>query len=767
MVIPYAVWGFENLDELEARAQRKITNVFYSGESASNSYIWQPITMTYTDNTSGHEVTLFSQLPNVNCGNSVTEYGWQPWSADGKRIAISIDIDVGSYTRTDGYPWFVARSDGSYLRPLSETVNRTTTRQWYFDWSPSEPNVVYHMGLNRHLVTGKDQNAIYKVTVSDNTASNQLWVDILPGDTSTSLAGNWKNAITPDGKLYVTSAPLEAVNPLYIIDLENKTNKLNYNLPTLDSYWGNTVTTDNSLHDEEFLGNSSIGYWIDFYTAGERTHWRMRPWGTDNLAPVHSVDHSSPYDWWVGADAQKEVQVLNGSPYDGPLPDFAGHYWSHNVGNRWGDMMAFSDGDLAGGPGLAVWDIANSTATGGWANGGSQYSTWTAWSDYIAGSVGPVYDRVGIMKYNSNLEHSYIAYLHSRTTGDLSNPAQSPDGTKVAMRSDWLNPTAGIANLFVAVAYYPYPPEITGATYSGGNVTITWDYRHTTGTPRTYTTRGWPNPASDNPPSPREVAAFRLWSSTDNATWTPVSGTVMYSNVGGAWADNSWSKTVAQGNNTTRYYAVTAIEHSGLESGSLSNTWKVVVGAGSLTSSAQQTAYPANPGGKTNFYTNTPVSMSAPTVTHCISNACSGKTPLPNSAGQYWIRWSIPTGDETIRYFNIYALDGDAPTASQTRRIYSIPKSAFTGGTGDIVDWLGNTSGNTRYLVTAVDYQGNESGGVASPAPDGGASGGGGGGGCNTVGSSGSRNDLLGTLGIYLSPPLFLLIRRTFFARKD
>ena len=59
---------------------------------------------------------------------------------------------------------------------------------------------------------------------------------------------------------------------------------------------------------------------------------------------------------------------------------------------------------------------------------------------------------------------------HSATVGDFTHPSQSPDGTKAAVRSDWLNPGTAQSDLFVAVAYWPHPPEITSVGATGGTV---------------------------------------------------------------------------------------------------------------------------------------------------------------------------------------------------------------------------------------------------------------------------------------------------------
>lgn len=110
----------------------------------------------------------------------------------------------------------------------------------------------------------------------------------------------------------------------------------------------------------------------------------------------------------------------------------------------------------------------------------------------------------------------------------------------------------------------------------------------------------------------------------------------------------------------------------------------------------QQSTYPANPGGKSVFYTAAPAAPSAFTYAHQLAPA--------TTAGQYTLTWTEPSDTSMVRYYNIYAKDGSAPTAVQQARIASVPK-----GTVKYIDWAGNPDGSTQYIITSVDYQGNES----------------------------------------------------------
>ncbi len=197
-----------------------------------------------------------------------------------------------------------------------------------------------------------------------------------------------------------------------------------------------------------------------------------------------------------------------------------------------------------------------------------------------------------------------------------------------------------------AVAYYPYPPTITGASKVGANVRISWN------SPK-YTTRGWPNEGTDPPPEPKEIKYYHVWASFDNSTWSELTTT------GVPFGTNYYH--VTQSNNTTRYYAVTSEEHSRLESRTLSNTWRVTLDEyGNVAISEEASPYPNNPGGVTPFWTI------APPVP---SNFSIAKQSTP---GHYRLSWTEPTYSK-IRYYNIYYSTEGTPPVDQRYRIASVP----------------------------------------------------------------------------------------------
>ena len=98
------------------------------------------------------------------------------------------------------------------------------------------------------------------------------------------------------------------------------------------------------------------------------------------------------------------------------------------------------------------------------------------------------------------------------------------------------------------------------------------------------------------------------------------------------------------------------------------------------------------------------------------SGTGSQSAPYPSSPGDlddistsdFYTSFSIEN-TSLIRYYNIYAEDGSTPTVHQENRIASISADACSDGNCSWVDWLGDTNGTTRYAITAVDSQGNES----------------------------------------------------------
>lgn len=702
LLLSSQVLAFENLDELEARTSRKTTNTFYSGEDGT-TYVWQPQTVIYKDTSTNHEMILWTQSDGTVLGTrwgDGWEYDWQPWSADGKRIAFFANLDVGCYSR-NSYPWFSARTDGTAWRPMCESSSRSVSRRKYPDWSPSIPEVAYVTGYNYEGNSGLDQNGVYREVFTDSDITSTLIVDMIPGNTSTARHGGLKDRITGDG-LYLLEGNYLEDEPYYVVQIEpsgSRQLKVSWNLPTLDTYWGGTVNpADGHSHDSMVSGNTAHGYWFYFMPSGASDWWRIRLWGSDGGAPNHVQDHTSSgspgyYTWWNDdgqgsdewdetnqlPDSNKEVQAI-GNEYDtGNIPGFATSIsadFSHASPDRHGTYMVSSVDGAYRMPGALSLEGTSSQVSV--QDTGTTYHAWTGWSDYFISNCGS--SALCATLYNSFTasDHILIGEVHSALIGDYINPGQSPDGTKGSAKTTWLTGSSdgSLGNLIIGVAYYPYPPQITSVTASGGTVTVNFDWSS-----GKFTTRGWPDEDSDPPPPPRETDYFRLWrsSSGNDGTWTPLGTTdctifSLYDFSDGSGDHNGgWSVTDTPGDGTW-YYGVTAVEHSGLESRSLSNVFSITLSSGAGTGS-QSAAYPISPGTDSDFYGNT----------------------------------FVASNKSIIRHYNIYANDGSSPSVQQQDLIASISHNYDLDADGIIqwVDWLGDRGGTTNYVVAAVDTQGN------------------------------------------------------------
>ena len=684
ILFPVFLFAQHQVDELISRVSRKSINTYYSGESGSY-YFRQPNTVAFKDSATNHLVWLWTQ---TNDAYSVTanEYGNQPWSADGKYFLIQQNLSTSAFTKGSGYweyLWIIQRADGTKKRVMPNSASRVSYHDYYADWSPTKPDILYKFGRNYSGNAGYDPNAIYKVTVTDSNETSSQIVDFIPGNNSTEL-GSVKDNITADGRYMIGMAWAET-QPIYVahIDTTSPDTVLSYNVPSLDTYWWSTPADQSHFHDEMLVGSRTTGYWLYFlYTTG--SWWRTRLWGTDSNAPNHTTDNSSPYDWWEGTEAQKEVQPVNG--LTGTAPWTGQAYWSHGTASRWGYWFALSNTEGAGGVGPGTWNVENHSELATAEGLGTQYHAWTGWTDYTFNTTGTTSaNKAEIMKYDDATQEYTIFNSLSATASEFTKPGQSPDGTKGVIHSDWLQPTNGQSDIYVIVNYFPYPPNIDSVKGSGGTVTVSVDWDSLESNVfRTYTTIGWPD-TTDDPPPPREIAYFRLWRSSDGSTWTRVD-TVNYNIFdrydfadGVYTGDSVWMLTDTPGDGTW-YYGVTSVEWSGLESRNLSNVFSITVSSGSGTGS-QSSNYPLNPGdldnpGTSDFYT----SFNDSTYT---------------------------------QYVNIYAEDGSSPTISQRNLVGSISINAAVNDTITWVDWLGNTNGTTQYVAAYVDYQGNISNAVA------------------------------------------------------
>jgi hypothetical protein len=678
----------ENLDEIDARKSR-VSAAPWGKAYFENptTLVWPPETLQYTDSVTGHEV--WRMIGGKLLKNSLPDLGHAHYSADGARFAVGSnrdtsacvdDNEVSTNQTYQGTP-MVMRSDGSYLRPTDNGPFETFVGARYLNWNTVTPDVYYGFSKASGGV-GSLTDELYKTTVSDTSISKTLAIDIGSGG-----GASVEHSTSPDGQTMIAFAG----GILYVVDVSTQPASLIESWSqtrALDSgdWWGNSpLTMTGSTPTWHYIGLHGVGASERIYQMqdGYSGVWSMELTGTAaDGGPEHIEDHTAPYDWGgirpvhTSQSNDETCAVAYRSPWccDGDAGTDCDTYLSHNTYDRWGKYLIGMNSSVH--RAFGIWDLSSHTWVDHEVSVPSYdwHFDWNSWSDYFAASPSSKLDsfsatgnikavlRDGSTTFDVAVPHT--REMNSTDYNSLPRVTQSPDGTKYVFHSDFLQSAANAWDVFYAVAYYPHPPEITSVSGSG-TYTIRWDWRTDQTTSRGYTQRGWPDEATDDPPPPRETKLFRLWRSTTGTSgWTPVT-TVnaeifsRYNFATGVWSGNNyWTVTDTPGAGTF-YYAVTAMEHSGLESRVLSNVFS--------TAGTQTAAYPADP------------------------KADDGVTATYQSTAK--------------RYYNIYAEDGATPTISQTNRIASVPLAAGES----YIDWLGNTAGTTQYAVTAVDTQGNES----------------------------------------------------------
>ncbi|MBN2496744.1 MAG: hypothetical protein JXR96_19290 [Deltaproteobacteria bacterium] len=237
----------------------------------------------------------------------------------------------------------------------------------------------------------------------------------------------------------------------------------------------------------------------------------------------------------------------------------------------------------------------------------------------------------------------------------LPRPAQSPDATKVAYSSDMLQAEANHQDLYAAVHRYPFSPVWLGLV-SDSEIRLGWQL-HELG---------------------REIRSVRIWRSPDSEPFD-------FQPLGEAGPSASYLDSSAQlADGESVIYAATCVEHSGLESRSLSRVLRVTrIGA-------RYRCDRVEPYGHRGFDTRPP---GAPTALEALAEQ-----------GLIRLRWSAP-GDADLRAFHVYASPDGPPEPVQAFRVASP-----AAGHPTYLDWsAGPAASSVHYAVTAVDGQGHES----------------------------------------------------------
>jgi len=713
----------ENLDEMFARKTRRATATWGATYLENpTTFQWQPETLTYRDVTTGHEVWKLTNTPLLTTYLH-NDIGFSPWNADGSVMAFAAwDRFTQAYSLPAQQEWRViamaANTDGRCLRPTVEAAQRKPAD--YFHWSPQEPDVLYQRGES-HLGSGSHEDTLYRNTyVGDGVFAREA-ILTLP---AAAAYGTINKMISADGRRLI----IEQNGRYFPISI------LPDGSAVLDDPDGYSMNRGFGPYGATPAGGGSTAY-HDQYTAGlgdwyfalpsdaPGTWWRVKTLGsaadggalyTDDLIPPWNEPSYDFGEVWpenhggvpVGNRASPWVQS---NPYN---PDKT-TYWSHFVPDRWGRHALFSNvADYTpNGYGPAVWDILDHHWVTPSFGGGAQHHDWHGFTDWTVSSGGPADAATGrgatliyAQKYDDPNSQFVVNNAHTRYDGgtgyaSLVRPAQSPDGTKVAWHSEFLNGKDAV-DIYWSVVYFPFAPtDLQASDAAAGGVALSF-------LPPKYTERRWIDPATGQIDEvngevlyAREINRYHLWrSSSPDGGWSTV-GTVAaeYDNdpvtntlkprANGDWVGPSNKITFADHpGDGVWYYAMTSEEHSGLESDELSEVIRVTVSGGQVIDSQVVQAK-----GQRDFWRTAPL---AP------ANLTAVAQPTP---GHYRLAWNEPV-DMKVRYYNVYYSTAGDPAAVQQQRIASLPV-----GTTTYLDWLADPKSQGYYGITAVDRYGNES----------------------------------------------------------
>jgi hypothetical protein len=672
----------ENLDELMARQARYATNPWptYLLENVSNNYIWQPETVMYQDVTTGHEVWVQTRAPNLEEIYS-TEHGSNVWSYDGSRIGFfSSNRPTTNAALGSNHRRWIVNSDGSNLRAV-EGYGRSYMPFEGFGWAHTE-NAYYTFGNGGGEAPGSAVYNLYKNLVGVNnivtgslllntSSTNAYWKDIV----KEGISGDDSWIVAKDNTTHAANSQCNVVNTreMYFIRLGST--------PQLVRHWGiarGIVFTNHT--------SASESQWHDVWAPGLDPSNIIGQYESDPSTPFVSMvrngscaDGGPVFQAWNGSSfGNNEVRVIsNASSISNP---YGNPYFGHPVFDRWGRYSLLGNNNDVPTPGTMIYDvIANKLLPGYVFNYGkydATHKSWSGWTDYTISET-PTHDVIMTNEWNQSYQNAINVVFTHYSGGNYNSyprPGQSPDGTKVAFSQQFLN-TNSLSYITWAVVYYPKPPANLSAQGASGNVHLSWNRP-------SYTTRGWPNEATDPPPKAREIKGYHVWQSDNGTTgWSEIT-------LGASPAEYI---DIQLSSGTVKYYAVTSEEYSRLESRRLSAIIKVSVDSGGVVTSSQFATE-----GQTGFWTTQP---SAP------SNFTSAALATP---GQYQLAWTEPSNSK-IRYYNIYYSNAGAPLIDQQHRIASVPI-----GTNSYIDWLADRSRPAYYQITSVDRQGNEGSAVQS-----------------------------------------------------
>lgn len=616
----------------------------------------QPETVVFHDTATGAEILRLTDDPTGNLQHC--HINRSTFNADGSYVSFGSPRCWGSYWCPDQYR-YVTSIHGRGPHIIEVPNEHMIWVGPYEAWDPADPNVLY-------FVNYEDRNGLYRVTIDDGAFVTERLLELPNPSRRKHIFAN----VGPDGTLAIkdTNVSGEPAH-VYIWHPTTPTEVTTFDLDLGLTHPEHDPANEYQIHDFTLRrnpdntivfnygpqGSSGEPLFLELSSDGSQDYRISYAPNEDTHCPVPYYSHPA----WSSSGARV---VFNGTAekiVDGTNPDGSPAYvWNDS---EWGgyvhEVSPFGVGD----------DYATSTLVAKVAELDLRivHYAWDGYDDrWVHGAGSQDADaRAALhrMRTDGTLTE-LLAYSHARTHCgancdycSLPRPAQSPDGTKVLYTSDMLHAAENIEDLYVVVHRYPFAPVWLGLA-APEELRLTWRLHSLS----------------------RELRGVRVLRSVDLETpvFEPVSGVV----EGGSFLDDTLTLQPGE----TVLYAVTAVEHSGLESRSLSRIIRVTREPSSYRVD-QVTPY-----GTTSFDTLAPV---APTT---FATAVDGGDSVR-------LTWS-PGPDPDVRLYHIYAAPNGPPELTQAFRIASLPDVHPS-----FLDWSVTTGATIHYAVTALDFQGNES----------------------------------------------------------
>jgi hypothetical protein len=620
----------------------------------------QPETLIFHDLETGVPVLRLTDDP---AGNTIhCHINRSTFNADGTYVGFLSRRCWPDMYCPDNYR-YIAALDGKGPHIISVPREHMLAIGRHETWDPANPDVFY-------FVNHGENNGFYRVTVNGGAFDTERLLELPNPDRRKSIFVD----PAPDGTVVIKDTPVEG-EPMnvYVWHPSSPGEVVTFDLELGVTHPSHSAAEEWHTHDFTLRRNAEstvifnygpegdVGepLFIELATDGSKA-WRY------SYAPNEDTSCPVPYYSHPAWNHDGTLVLFNGTAekfVDGTNPDGTPRWvWNDS---EWGTYI-HAVSPFAPGEGYATSTLVVKVAPLDLRIG---HMAWDGYDDrWVHGTPsGGVEEAYPYPLYRmaadgSATELMVTTYARSRCTDDcdycsLPRPAQSPDATKVLFASDMLQAAANAEDVYIAVHRYPYAPVWLGLA-SATELVVAWRL---------------------HPGLSREIGSVRILRSPDVDPLQLETAAIV--DAGGTFADDATE--LAEGESVL--YAAAAIENGGLESLSLSRIIRVTLSGGELRVD-QVTPY-----GTQGFDLEPPADP-------------SGLTASSPAAGQVRLAWTAP-GDPDLRGFNLYASIEGPPDVDQSRLIATLP-----AGHPTFLDWSFGTAAQVSYAVTAVDWQGNESG---------------------------------------------------------